>query len=263
MNVRSNSSIPANEPRSLLRIMGIFQAIARSRDGMTLAELSAALAAPKSSLLLLLRPLVAHNYLVSVSGQYALGRSIFQLSSEVLSAREFTKQIRPYIDELAERSGESVYLAVLDPEVKVSIYIEGIESRQAVRYAVPVGTTRPLYASAAGKAMLAFQEDSWIKSYIKNTEFKSLTSKPVIKKTALHKELITIRQEGLSINIGDAVEGAAGIAAPIAATGSSATHALLIVAPIPRFEKALPALRELLLDVTQEVSGTLGNTLVG
>lgn len=241
-----------------MRILGIFETLARSRNGMTLAELSAALAAPKSSLLLLLRPLVAHSYLVNVSGQYGLGSSIFQLSSEVLAAREFTKVIRPYLEELAERSDESVYLAVLDQNARVATYIEGIESRQAVRYAVPVGTSRPLYASAAGKAMLAFQAEDWADSYIKDTEFKSLTSKPVIKKPALRSELIAIRQDGVSVNVGDAVEGAAGIATPIVAEGNWATHALLIVAPSTRFEKALPTLRKLLLDVTHKVSKTLG-----
>jgi IclR family acetate operon transcriptional repressor len=259
MDARTKNTPQANEPRSLLRILGIFEVIAKSKKGMTLAELSAALSAPKSSLLLLLRPLVAHNYLMHNAGQYELGRSIFQLSSEILSGREFNKVIRPYIEELAERSNESVYLAVLDKETRLATYVEGIESRQAVRYAVPAGTVRPLYASAAGKLLLAFQKSDWQERYIKATRFKPLTSKPAVEKADLQRELAEIRKSGVAISIGDAVAGAAGIAAPILMDDGTATHALLIAAPVDRFERALPGLRKMLLEVAANASKTLSN----
>lgn len=259
MDTRTKTSPSVNEPRSLLRILGIFEVLAKSKKGMTLAELSAALDAPKSSLLLLLRPLVTHSYLIHSEGQYELGRSIFQLSSEILSGRQFNKLIRPFIEGLAKESGESVYLAALDKDTKLVTYVEGIESRQAVRYAVPAGTVRPLYASAAGKLLLAFQKSDWQERYIKATKFKPLTSKPVVEKAALQKELVAIREAGVAMSIGDAVAGAAGIAAPILLDDGTATHALLIAAPADRFERNLPKLRKTLLEVAADASAMLSS----
>ena len=46
-------------PRSLTRLLGLFGVLSHARDGMSLAELNVALESPKSSLLNLLRPLVA------------------------------------------------------------------------------------------------------------------------------------------------------------------------------------------------------------
>ncbi|MGE3759637.1 MAG: helix-turn-helix domain-containing protein, partial [Pseudobdellovibrionaceae bacterium] len=52
----------AGSPRSLARVLGLFDAIAHAGDGLTLARLSVELKSPKSSLLTLLRPLVAKGY---------------------------------------------------------------------------------------------------------------------------------------------------------------------------------------------------------
>ena len=53
-------------PRSLTRLLGLFDVLSLTQNGMSLAELSATLAAPKSSLLNLLRPLVAEGYLIQI-----------------------------------------------------------------------------------------------------------------------------------------------------------------------------------------------------
>ena len=50
-------------PRSLTRLLGLFDVLAKSKHGMSLAELNQALQSPKSSLLNLLRPLVIDGYL--------------------------------------------------------------------------------------------------------------------------------------------------------------------------------------------------------
>src|SRR5215207_4060292 len=102
----------ANEddsPRSLARVLGLFSVIARTGDGLTLAKLSAELDSPKSSLLTLLRPLVARGYLLHAGGLYRLGPSIYRLAADILASRSFPKLIRPFLQQLVERSHESLY----------------------------------------------------------------------------------------------------------------------------------------------------------
>lgn len=256
----TKSSPPANEPRSLLRIFGILEIVARSPEGQTLAELALQLAAPKSSLLLLLRPLVAHGYLVHQNGKYELGAEIFQLSSEILAARSFTRIVRPYLQDLADQTGESVYLTVINREAGVATYIEGIESRNPVRYVAPAGTTRPLYLAAAGKLLLAFQDATWRDDYLARTKLTPLSGKGVISKRALRSELDEIRSSGISISISGAVQGAAGMAAPIITGDQPVSYALLISAPSERFAKSIPRLRAILSETAKNVSAILGRT---
>jgi DNA-binding IclR family transcriptional regulator len=257
MKHQSETPAPSSEPRSLLRILGIFEVLAHSKGGVTLADLSNRLTAPKSSLLLLLRPLVGHKYLTHVDGRYELGPSIFQLSAEVLASAGITKILRPYIEELAARCDESVFLALVDREARTVTYVDGIDSRQAIRYSVPIGTKRPLHVSAAGKVLLAFQDPAWRAKFLKTGKLKPLTSKPLPDRSAFQAELDDIRASGIAISIGEAVAGASGIAAPIVKADGTASYALMIAAPSDRFVQTLPALRQLLLEVAANASQTL------
>ncbi len=242
-------------PRSVARVLGLLDAIARSADGLTLSGLSAALDAPKSSLLVLLRPLVAMGYLDHASGRYTLGGAAFRIASDILSARQFPKLVRPLMEDLAARTRESVFLAALDAEARTVTYVECIESPQAVRYVVPVGTTRALYASAAGRVLLAFQDEAWRERYVKSVRLERLTPRTVTDRDSLRRELQAIRESGIAVVIGEAVEGAGGLAAPLAAADGTVRHALLLGAPVERFQRELPALRRAMLAVVARASG--------
>ena len=244
-----------NSPRSLARVLGLFGAIARTADGMTLARLSAELDSPKSSLLTLLRPLVAKGYLTHDGGIYRLGPSIFRLAADILSTRSFPKLIRPFMQQLVERSQESVYLAVIDKSARCVSYVEGIDSPQPIRYMAPLGAPRPLYCSAAGRLLLAFADEQWREDYLRTVQLKPMTDRTLTNRAELRKEIEKIRKTGLAISLGEAVPGAAGLAAPVFDADGKAAAALLIGAPVDRFERELPALRKLMKEMATQASG--------
>lgn len=243
--------------RATLRLLGLFETIAKANDGLTLAALSAALAVPKSSLLLLLRPLVSSGYLAREKDAYSLGPSIFRLSAEILSTRSLPRQIRPCMEKLAQDSQETVFLAVMDQEQERVVYVEIIESPQLVRYTVPVGSSRPLYCSAAGRLLLAYQNREWLERYLRRTSLKPMTKRTLTSKHALRKELEKIKREGIAVSIGQAVPGAAGVAAPVLNADGSIAAALLVGAPTDRFHKELPLLRRLVKAAAEKVSGAI------
>ena len=121
---------------------------------MSLAAISTALESPKSSLLALLRPMVASGYLELADNRYSLGPVTFQLSADVLAMRSFPKIMRSFLQELADRSNESVYLAAIDRQSEVVTYIEGVESQRVLRYATPTGSVRPLFVSSACRSTM-------------------------------------------------------------------------------------------------------------
>ncbi len=249
-----------NSPRSLTRILGVFGALAHTADGMTLAQLSAALDSPKSSLLTLLRPLVAKSYLTHDGGYYRLGSEIFRLAADIVSTRSFPRLIRPFMQQLMERSQESVYLAVVDKAAGCVTYVEGIDSPQPVRYMAPLGAPRPLYCSAAGRVLLAYADEAWRERYLKTVVLKPMTDRTLTNRSLLRKEIAKIRETGLAVSIGQAVPGAAGLAAPIFDAQGQVPAALLIGAPIDRFERELPALRKLMLELAKQASGIFQGT---
>src|SRR5262249_48373337 len=141
--------------------------------------------------------------------------AMFGLASDVLSTQRFPKLMRPFTEELWQRSRETVYVAVLDEEALRITYIDAIESPQPIRYGVPVGTTRPLYCSAAGRLLLAYRDDDWREAYVKMAQLERLTPHTITDRAALRKTLQEVRRTGVSITLEESAVGAGGIAVPL------------------------------------------------
>lgn len=252
------STSEASSPRSLMRLLGLLSLLSKAPEGFSLTQISVALKAPKSSLLTLLRPLVAEGYLTSDSGRYHLGPPVYRLAAEILSGRRFfPKLIRPYIEHLAEVTGETVILTTLDEESRRVIYIEVVESSQTIRYSVPPGTTRPLYASTAGRVLLAFQDMAWQTEYLKSEKFKAFTPNTMVSKEDLRKDLDEIAKQGYAVGFGQMVQGAAAIAAPLFDTNGKIVEALMIGAPTDRVRANLTMYKDAIIDASVRISGDL------
>lgn len=241
--------------RSAMRLVALLEALAKSEEGVSLAELSTTIGAPKSSLLGILRSMVASGYMEHGHGLYRLGPKSFRLAADILAIRRFPNLVRPILQDLAAKSGETAFLVVLDRLAQRVTYADIIDSANPVRYTVPTGTTRPLYVSAGGLMLLAYQEPAWVDAYIRVTRLEPLTARTITDARQLHERLAQIRREGFSISLGETVPGAAGVAAPIFNGDGSVTAGLLIGAPIDRFEQEVPELKRLLREATTRVSG--------
>ena len=248
-------------PRSLTRLLGLFDVLAKSKDGMTLAELNQALKSPKSSLLNLLRPLVIDGYLACDSGRYRLGPSIFRLAANIMSVWNFSSTMRPYLEELAQRCGESVYLGVLDTAGSVITYVDSIDSQKAVRFSVPVGAARPLYSTAAGRVLLAFGDQEWVDEYLRTTKFAAYTQYTVTSRKALREELEKIRRTRISVSMGETFPESGAIAAPIFGADGKLIAAIAIGAPVSRLEPELAELRPVIADIAARASGSTRSML--
>lgn len=60
---------------------------------------------------------------------------------------------RPFLLDLARVTGETVFLSVVEREEV--LYIDKVDSTQAIRYIADIGTRRPLHCTSVGKLYLA------------------------------------------------------------------------------------------------------------
>ena len=137
-------------PRSLVRLLGLFEAIARASDGLTLAELSIALESPKSSLLTMLKPLTATGHLLHESGRYRLGPTVFVFAETLLRARQSSPLIRAFMQELWTETKETVLLTAIDREAQLRLGAhvgEGlvVHHRAEQLGAIAAGLLRPIH----------------------------------------------------------------------------------------------------------------------
>ncbi len=246
--------------RALDRAFRLYETLRASGRGMTLAELSVALATPKSSLLRLLRALVQRGHLLVHDGRYALGPEIFRFAAGIIAQRRFPGAIRPQMLALSQSTRETVYIASLDREAGMVTYADVIESPQLVRYAVAPGVRRPLYCSSAGRLLLAYESEAWRNAYLRRTKLRPLTDRTIVDAGALRAELEHIRREGIAVSIGEAVPDAAGIAAPIFGSDGQVIAALMVGGPADRIARDLPQLRPLLIEASNAASAVMGGT---
>lgn len=241
-------------PRSLARLLQLFDVLAASPNGMTLADLNLALDTPKSSLLNLLRPLVADGYLVHSGGTYRLGLMIFRLAANVLAAWDVTQAFRPYVEELAERTGETAMLAVTNRRDRLLNYVDVVHSNQPIRYQIPVGTTRPLHVAAAGRVLLAFEDAAYRKAYLGGAVLDKGMNQPLTRK-GLDRELADIAQAGYAFSLDRFIQGLGSIAAPVFDADGKCIAALAIGGPSDRTGARVDALIAIVREVAVKASG--------
>ena len=256
---RSSSKVtpirPVTGPRSLTRLLNLFPALAAVPKGLTLAQLNATLNSPKSSLLNLLRPLVADGYLVCDNGRYRLGSSIFRLAANIMSVWNFSGTLRPHLESLALLSRESVYVGILEPAHRTIVYVDAIESPHSVRFSVPVGAERSLYNTAAGRVLLAYAEPAWLNQYLKTTKLQAVTKSTIATRTDLLAELTKVRDTRVSVSLGELFAESAAIAAPVFGTNGKIIAAIAIGAPLVRLLPRLEELKPMISQIAARASG--------
>src|ERR1700758_2529412 len=84
-------------PRAMSRVLRLFDCLAKAPEGLSLSDLSAALGAPKSTLLNSLKPLATEGFLVAEGNLYRLGPRAFRLAADISSAWSLPRILRGYI----------------------------------------------------------------------------------------------------------------------------------------------------------------------
>lgn len=244
-------------PRSVTRLLNVLRVLAMSDEGASLAQLSLATGTPKTSVLALLRALVGAGYIVQRDASYTLGPEAFALGSTIIAQRKLARLARPVMQKAAEECGETVLLGEISAEGTHMVYIERMESKRPIRFIANVGERRPLYGSAGGRALLAFQSEEFRKHYLAKTRLEPLNRKKVLTKSEVLGLLEEVRKTLLARTDEDVTEGVAGFASPIFDHTGAAVAALAIAAILPRGR----AEAELMARVATESARTLSRIL--
>lgn len=249
-------------PQSVTRVIRILEALSAASGPLSLAELSRALQTPKSSLSALLRGLVDDELVLASEGLYRLGPGAFCLGAALMEARrrlQSSELIREGMRRLAERSGETVLFAVPDADGETLTYIEVIESRNAVRFAVSVGDRRPLYCTAGGRALLAAAPEAHVEGYLRRLRPQARAGGTETDKRKLAHALAAARAQGVAQTIDEAADGVTGTGAVIHDASGAVIGALIVAAPSLRLQERLTELADLVREEARGISRSLGH----
>jgi IclR family KDG regulon transcriptional repressor len=203
---------------------------------MGISALATRLGLAKSTVHRLASTLVEYDILEQnrETGKYRLGLALFELGALVRRNMDTAAQAQGEIHALAEASGETVQLAILD-HLSV-LYIRVRESRQAVRMSQGLGSRAPAHCTSVGKALLAYQPAEIVNAVIENG-LRRYTPNTITDPDALRQELASIRAKGYAIDDEEIEEGLRCVAAPIRDHTGLVISAISVAAPVQRMSK--------------------------
>ena len=137
-------------------------------------------------------------------------------------------------------------------------YVEVVPSEYALRLRERPGATVHLHASALGKAMLAFADEDFVTTLLRNRELPMLTPNTITDHQDFMAELRRVRERGYAFDRGETSLLATCVAAPVLNGSGHAIAAISISGPSSRFNsRKNAALIESLLLATGAISRQL------
>lgn len=242
-------------PRAVGRVLDLFDLLASHPEGQTLAQLSAALGVPKPTFLETLRGLCEQHFLIHQDGRYRLGSQTYRLASKLMSAWSAPRAIRYEVNRLAALTHESVGFAIPDWELGQVIYTEAVNSTQMVRYAMHPGIRAPLYASAAGRVLLAFSPQGMVEEYLARTTLRRFTETTRFTPESIRSGLAEIRARGYCASFGEMLPDTGAVAAPVFGIDGHVSGAMMIAGPLDRLRRDCDAFIAAILEASRNASG--------
>jgi len=246
-----------SEIQSVARATSVLAAFNR-RDEWATSALARELGLHKSVVHRLLLTLMSGGLLVrdSRSDLFSLSPLVASLGRRAQRSGTLMQVARPILHRLAEESGETASLAMLHGEHW--IYLDGVESAQAMRLTLSPGETFPLHAGCVGKVLLAFQPGDFVEALLAKP-LDPCTPNTITDPVRLRREIEEIRAHGVGFSDSETTPGVRSVAAPVFDPDGRMTICLVISGPTFRIvDAALPALFLQVRHGAAELSRTLG-----
>jgi DNA-binding IclR family transcriptional regulator len=226
--------------KTINRLVRVLECFSLERPMWTLAELSAQLDMPKSTLHHLLLSLKAHGMLRRDANdkRWRLGYRLFAWGSLAVESTDLHVIAYPVLQELVAATGESAMLTMYqDGEV---LCLDKVETTQPVRMTMTVGSRRPAHAGSSSKVLMAYLPEDKIEAIIRERGLPRLCVNTITTREALLMEIDCIRQQGFARSCEETDLSAWSIAAPIFGWREEQVVAAIgIAGPTSRYDEKL------------------------
>jgi DNA-binding IclR family transcriptional regulator len=223
--------------RTADRTLDIFESFARRQRPITVSDLARELSLPTSTCFALVRTLVERGFLYHLRprGAFYPTRRLGKVAEAIALHDPIAQNIRPLLEALRDATGETVILGKL--QGLGVVYLEIVESRQAVRYTMTVGAVRELHASSIGKAIVAAMDEGPRARLLAKLKYPKLTEHTIRSRAQYLKSLEEGRKRGYWTNVGESSPDVMGVALSVSIFGD--LYGINIVGPESRVGRNL------------------------
>lgn len=245
------------EIRAVRRATEILRCLAVRADGMPLTELAAAASLSKTTTYRILQTLTAAQFVTCdpLTTLYYPGHVFLQLGMASESFQGLKRAARPHLERLRDTVHETAALVVLRGTERLTIDVAvGLHELKAMP---EIGSTKPIYAGAAGKVMLASLPEADVKRLIEQRPLTKVARNTIVSHKALLNEFKVIRNRGYARSVEETVNGQGAIAAPILCNGALVAAVNLCIPTVRLSEKFVEQTVPQVLKAARNVSRAL------
>ena len=193
--------------KSVDRILDFFEVFAAEQRPLSLSEVARLLDVPVSTCHSVLKSLVARGYLYELrsrGGFYPTAR-LADIGTRIVDADPVLSRVVPILEALRAELGESIFLAkAIGLEVT---YLAVLHADRRLRLTLAPGDrVRSLYASSAGKAIVATLEPPALAELLGRMPLVALTPATLTSQAALRRDLKASEARGWFVNREETVE---------------------------------------------------------
>jgi len=217
--------------QSVSKALQILCAFDTSAPSLGISELSGSLGFPRSVTHKLVRTLAGAGFLLQdySTRRYYLGPSILPLATRYLDSKPLFRDAPLILGELTRRTGHTSALGTLEgAEV---LFVAVAEGTGLMRAGTKVGDRRPLYATAAGKVLLAALAQEEMERLLGKGPFPQLTPFTVTNLGILRKQLVAVRRAGVAYNLRESYLDASAVAVAVSDPRGAIIASITLILP--------------------------------
>jgi IclR family transcriptional regulator, acetate operon repressor len=189
--------------------------------------------------------------------RYRLGFGLIRLAGAAISGLDLIRTARPVMEDLADRTRETVNLGVLSGDDV--IYVDQVTGARSIVSVNWVGRRTPLHCTASGKVLMAFAPDAE-RDRLLAIPLEASTRRTIVEPSALRAQLEETRTRGYATTMEELEQGLNAVAAPVRQADGRVVAALSVSGPAFRVRAIdLPRLGRTTIDAATAISRRLGH----
>ncbi|MBB6181934.1 IclR family transcriptional regulator [Pseudorhizobium flavum] len=237
--------------RSIERALSVLDCFEPDRPSQSLSEICSRLKLPKTTVFRILQALVDYGYVINTADlKFELSLKVLRLADSVRIDSDMVRLARPYLEEIAEATGETVALSWINGDDR--IIVDTVECKHQLQLVLKRGERNPRYTAATGIVFLAYDPEA-LEAYLKTHPENAET---------MHSAVAEVLEKGYAATTDFRVKGSAGIAAPLFDMKDRCIYSIGVYGPASRIVSNRDAIIAHLLPGALKVSQLAGSRLV-
>jgi IclR family transcriptional regulator, pca regulon regulatory protein len=197
----------------LAKGVAVIRAFTREHPAPTLSDIARSAAIPPATARRCLLTLEELGYVTRHGRSFLLRPKVLELGAAYLDSMDIDHLIKNHLEELAQKTGDSAAMSVLDGNDIV--YVARASVRTLLRLEAHVGSRFPAHATSMGRVLLAGLSPERLQHYFATARLEALTDRTVCDREALRALIEECRRCGYAAVADELAYGVVALAVPV------------------------------------------------